>query len=257
MSKLNKSIFILLLFILFPNVTLAKKILFINDIKWPPFFFPSVENGNIGLGKEIINKCTGKNNYSLHYKTLPIKRTHLYMKSGEIDISVYSYNKERESFVYYGTEPIFFTNYGFASKRTDKIEINQLDDIAPYNFGHLAGLSHTKELRKIIDEKEESNQISIGYDIDSMFGQLLAEPQRFQVMANSIGTFAWRAKQLNIFNKIKIHDFILKRKAYFLTVSKTSKNIKKPKQFLLDIDKCLKDLKSSPFYNQLANTYGL
>jgi len=257
MRRLCKPLILTLLLLQLSLSTSAKNVLFINDIKWPPFFFPNVENGNIGLGKEILSLCSNKSSYLVQYKVLPIKRTHLYMESGELDISVYSYKKERESFVHYGKEPIFYTNYGFVSKRSDNIEINSLDDIKHYNFGHLAGLSHTPDLMVLLNKKEKLNQVSIGYDIDAMFGQLLAKPQRFQIMANSIETFAWRAKQLNISDKIKIHDFILKRKPYFITVSKTSKNIKKPLQFLEETDRCIKELKSTDSYLQLTNLYGL
>ncbi|MDG1752658.1 MAG: ABC transporter substrate-binding protein [Thalassotalea sp.] len=239
-----------------------KNTLFINDINWPPFFFQNIEKDNIdrndiGLGKEIISHCLSQNDFQFQYKNLPIKRTHLNMQSGELDISIYSYKKERESYVIYGSEPIFFSNYGFASKQRDNIEIDKLEDIKQYQIGHLAGLAHTKELMKIIEDKITLNQVTIGYNIDSMLKQLIAEPQRFQIIANSMETLLWRAKQLNIENSIKIHDFILKRKAYYVAVSKTSKHIQNPKEFLSQIDTCIKALKLSGEYNNISQKYGL
>lgn len=256
MKRCKFAVYIIIFFQL-TGVATAKETLFINDLKWPPFFFPNLERGNIGFGKEIMNYCLNQSQFSFKYKTLPIKRTHVYMQSGELDISVYSYKKERESFVFYGKEPIFISNYGFASKTGDNIEIKNLEDIKKYQFGHLDGLAHTKALMEIIKEKEKLNQVSKGYDIDSMFGQLLATPQRFQIMANSIETLLWRAKQLNIHKDIKVHDFILKQKPYFITISKTSKNIKNPKEFLTKIDSCIKKLKSSQDYLLLTKKYGL
>jgi polar amino acid transport system substrate-binding protein len=235
----------------------SKTILFINDINWPPFFFQKDEGNNIGLGKEIINHCLSQNNFKLQYKNFPIKRTHLNMQSGELDVSVYSYKKERESFVIYGSEPIFFSNYGFASNSLDEIEINKLDDIKPYQLGHLAGLAHTKELMKIIDDKIALKQVTIGYNIDSMLKQLIADPRRFQVIANSMETLSWRAKQLNIESSIKLHDFILKRKPYYVTVSKTSRHIQNPQQFLTQIDTCIKNLRASGKYKKFSQKYGL
>lgn len=239
------------------SIAISKPPLFINDVEWPPFFFSDIENGKVGLGKELLNYCINNSSYTLHYKTLPIKRTHTYMQSGELDISVYSYKKERESFVHYGKEPIFFTNYGFASKASDNISIQSMADVKQYHFGHLAGLAHTKELMKIIEGKKALNQVSVAYDIDALFFQLLAKPQRFQIMANALETFQWRAKQLNISEEIKIHDYILARKPYFVTVSKTSKNIKDPAKFLTQFDHCLSRLKQSNTYNNMTNKYGL
>lgn len=257
MMNLNKITFLFLIFISFTINANSKTPLFVNDIKWPPFFFPNLEKPDLGLGKEVINHCINQSSFELHYKTLPIKRTHLYMKSGELDISVYSYKEDRESFVYYSKEVIFYSNYGFASKKGDNVQIDQLEDVKNYHFGHLAGLAHTEELTEIIQQKKQLNQVSIGHDIDSMFGQLLASPQRFQVMANSLETFSWRAKQLNILDKITLHDFVIKQKAYFVTVSKTSKNIKDPHAFLAEMDNCINDLKTSGKYQDIARKYGL
>lgn len=257
MRVLNRIIFLNMLWFSFNAFASAKTNLLINNINWPPFFFQKNDEGNIGLGKEIINRCLSSMNVNPYYKQLPIKRTHQNMRSGKLDISVYSYKEEREEFIIYGSEPIFFSNYGFASKRSDNIIIDKLDDIKPYQLGHLAGLAHTKALMKIIDEKKALNQVTIGYSIDSMLKQMLGSPQRLQIIPNSTETLLWRAKKLNIENNIKVHNFILKQKAYFVTVSKASKHIKNPKAFLVGIDTCIKSLKVSGEYNKISQKYGL
>lgn len=257
MRIFHQTIFLIIIFASLNTVASPKKVLFINDIKWPPFFFPSNEGDNIGFGKEIINECLTRNDLQLQYINLPIKRTHVLMQSGELDISVYSHKKEREKFIVYGEEPIFFSNYGFASRKTDNITISKLEDIKQYQLGHLAGLAHTAELMKIIEEKKALNQVTIGYNIDSMLKQLTAATQRFQILPNSIETLLWRTKQLKIENNIKIHDFILKRKAYYVTVSRASKHIKNPKRFLAQIDNCIRGLKSSGEYKDISQKYGL
>jgi polar amino acid transport system substrate-binding protein len=231
--------------------------IYLNDLKWPPFFFPNMEQGYVGFGKEVLSTCINRLDYDITFKFLPIKRTHIYMKSGEIDVSIYSYVKQRMEFVHYGKEPLFVSQYGLASRMSDNITIEQLSDLKKYTFGNLAGLSHTKELRDIIDVKREKNEVSEGYDIDAMFGQLLTNPQRFQVMASSKETLKWRAKQLDISNKIKVHDFTIKEKAYYVTVSKFSKNVPNPQQFLTKIDNCIRTLKSTKVYETIAQKYGL
>jgi ABC-type amino acid transport substrate-binding protein len=257
MKVFNKTImFITLLFSMSATAS-TQKLLFINDINWPPFFFQEIKDNNIGIGKEILNHCLSQQDFQWQYKSLPIKRTHQNMASGELDISVYSYQKERESFVVYGTEPIFFSQYGFASNKKDNITINNLDDVKQYQLGHLAGLAHTQELMKIIEEKKALNQITVGYSIDAMLKQLTATPQRFQILPNSIETLLWRAKQLNIESNIHIHDFILKQKAYYVSVSKASRQITNPKLFLTKIDACIKALKASGEYLKISEKYGL
>ena len=230
----------------------------LNDIKWPPYFFPRLEaNEQPGIAKEILNICLAKHSHTVSYKNLPIKRTHLYMRSGELDISVYSFKPDREKFVVYGKEALFETEYGFASRASDNIEIDNFSDIYKYRFGHLAGLSHTPELMEIIEEKRLSNEVSEGYDLDAMFGQLLATPQRFEIMASAKETLLWRAKQLGISDEIKVHDFIIKVKRYFITVSKSSHNLEDIDLFLTDMDKCIRDLKTSGEYKKILSQYGL
>lgn len=230
----------------------------LNDIKWPPYFFPRLESSQQpGIAKEILNICVTRNNHTVNYKNLPIKRTHLYMRSGELDISVYSYKPDREKFVIYGKEPIFESEYGFASRASDNIEVTKFTDLYKYRFGHLAGLSHTPELMEIIEEKKLSDQVSEGYDLDAMFGQLLATPQRFEIMASSKETLLWRAQQLGISDEIKVHDFIIKIKPYFVTVSKSSQNISDINLFLEQMDQCLIELKASGQYNKIVSRYGL
>lgn len=245
---------ILLIIMLLSSIATAKE-LNLNDIKWPPFFFPQFETPNLGIAKEILNICITNNGNTINYKTLPIKRTHLYMKTGELDISIYSFKESRKKYVVYGKEPIFESEYGFASRVSDNIEIKSLNDIHHFKFGHLAGLSHTPELMEIVEEKRADGSVTDAYDLDAMFGQLLASPQRFQVMASSKDTFSWRAKQLGIRDKIKIHDFTIKTKPYFITVSKFSTNIKDIPKFLDNMDKCLLKLKQNGQYKQIQRKY--
>jgi len=99
------------------------KTLVLNDIDWPPYLFPESKSHLPGLGKDILNECLPKENFRLKYDKLPVKRPHLFMKSGELDISLYSYKKERESFVVYSKVPVFTTEYGFAIRAHSNINI--------------------------------------------------------------------------------------------------------------------------------------
>lgn len=231
--------------------------LYLNDIKWPPYFFPKLESAQQGLAKELLNSCISKMGYQISYKTLPIKRTHFYMKSGELDISVYSYLADREDFVQYAKTPLFSSEYGLASKKGDNIDIAKISDIKKYSFGHLAGLSHTEALNQVLEEMKQQNKVTIAYDLDAMFGQMLATPQRFQIMASSKPTIAWRAKQLGLADKIKIHPLVLKTKHYYLTVSKSTKNIIDIEKFISEFDDCLNKMKSSYEYKIIISKYSI
>jgi polar amino acid transport system substrate-binding protein len=179
------------------------------------------------------------------------------MEVGEIDITVYSYKEEREKILLYGKEVLFNSEYGFMVRANSGIKIDSLADLSPYILGHLAGLSYTHSLKKIIDDKAEIGEVVIGYSLKAMFAQLLADIPRFEIMADSKHTFYWEAQKLGISDKVKVLDYNIKNKTYYITVSKQSKNIKEPQEFLDKIDTCLRDIKQNGTYDKILARYGI
>lgn len=211
----------------------------------------------VGLAKDIINLCLLRMGYQAEYKELPVKRTHHYMEIGDIDITIYSYKDERKEILYYSTEELFNAEYAFMVREGSDIKINRLADLTPYVIGNLAGLSYTPELKKIIDDKAEIKEVVTGYSLQSMFAQLLANTPRFDIMADSKNTLYWEAKKLGVMKKIKILDYKIKSKPYYITVSKRSKNIQNPEKFLARIDLCLRDIKKNSEYKTILASYGI
>jgi polar amino acid transport system substrate-binding protein len=236
---------------------LSANTLILNDTDWPPYLFPESNSQFPGLGKDVLNACLPKKDFRLRFNKLPVKRTHRYMQSGELDISLYSYKKEREAFVVYSKEPIFTTEYGFAIRADSEIKIEKLEDLQPLVIGHLAGLTHTPELLKIVEQKRLTGEISLGHSIDAMFAQLLSTTPRFDIMPNTKQTFYWRAKKLGVSDKIKVPDFTVAYKKYFVTVSKMTKNIADIAGFLADLDQCIIEMHQDGRYKAILNKYGL
>lgn len=241
---------------LFSSFSTAATI-YINNLEWPPFFFSDRTEGKIGLGKEIIEICLKRTKHKVEFKTLPIKRTHLYMQTGEIDISVYSYKPERNAAVYFANEPLFTSSYGLVSNKSKNLSITQLDDLDNLVIGHLSGLAHTPELLALIESKKPKHEVTIGHSLEAMFNQLLATPQRFDVMPNSKETLSWHAKKLEITDKVTIHDLVIAEKNYYIAVSKFSKNIADPKGLLKELDLCILDLKATGEHHKISQQYGL
>jgi len=229
----------------------------LNDIDWPPYLFPESNNQLPGLGKDVLNECLPKKHFRLRFNKLPVKRTHRFMQSGELDISLYSYKKEREAFVVYGKVPIFTTEYGFAMRADSDINIEKLEDLQPLMVGHLAGLTHTPELLAIIEQKRLVGEISEGHSIDAMFAQLLSSTPRFDIMPNTKQTFYWRAKSLGVSDKIKVSDFTVAQKDYFVSVSKSTTNISDISSFLNNFDNCITQMHVDGRYAALLRKYGL
>lgn len=229
----------------------------LNDIDWPPFFFPGQRQPQPGLGKAVLTHCLQQLNYAFRYNNLPIKRTHYYMQTGELDITVYSYQAAREDAVVFGKEPLFVSSYGFAVKADSGINVSQLADISALKFGHLAGLAHTAELNHVLDVMRANNQVIESYDLNATLQQLISVPARIDITANSRETLLWRIKNLNLSDKIAVLDYELANKPYFIAVSKNSRTIDEPHQFIKKFDNCLLQLKQNGHYAVMAASYGL
>ena len=231
--------------------------LILNDIDWPPYLFPESKSHLSGVGKDVLNECLPKKDFTLKYNKLPVKRTHLYMQNGELDISLYSYKKEREEYVVFGKVPVFTTEYGFAMRADSTLDIQKIEDLQPLIIGHLAGLTHTPEILAMIEKKRLVGEISEGHSIDAMFAQLLSTTPRFDIMPNSKQTFYWRAKSLGISDKIKVPNFTVAFKDYFVTVSKSTTNISDISEFLDNLDSCITQMHVDGRYAALLSKYGL
>lgn len=247
---------LLLVLILIVPVSHADPLV-LNDVDWPPYMIANKRENFAGLAKDILRHCLSGSNYELTYVNLPIKRTHLYMQSGRLDISIYSYKPDREAFIDFGKVPIFTSEYGFAVNAKSDIEINSLDDLDPLMIGHMPGLSHTPELMEIIEEKRDYQRVAEGHNVEALFAQMLSPNPRFDIMPNTKATFYWKARELGLSDQIKVLDFVVAEKDYYVTVSKNSKNILEPLVFLEQIDNCLLLIRESGVYSKFAQQYGL
>ena len=237
--------------------TAAKStVLQLNDIDWPPYFFPG-KQPQPGIGKAVLTHCIDQLGYKFRYNNLPIKRTHYYMETGELDITVYSYLKAREDVVIFGKEPLFISSYGFAVRADSGIQINTLDDLVPFRFGHLAGLSHTPQLNEKLAFLRKRNQVIESFDLNTTLHQLISTPSGIDITANSRETLQWRIRSLGLSDKICVLDFIIAEKPYFVAVSKTSRSITDPQKFISQIDACIVESKQNGFYQKIADQYGV
>lgn len=231
--------------------------LYLNDTYWPPYLFPADNTEYKGIAKELLNHCLKDANFDIRYLNLPIKRTHFYMGNGELDITIYSFKENRKEFLVYGKEPIFNVDYGFVVSKNRDINVTRLSDLKPLVIGHLSGLSHTPELLKIIEDKIPFQTVVESNNLVYMMRQLVSDPPRIDIIPNALNTFLWQIKTLNLGEDLKVLDYIVRRKAYYITVSKATRNINDIDEFLTQMDRCLVEYKKSSEYKVMLTKYGL
>jgi polar amino acid transport system substrate-binding protein len=239
-----------------PICSAAEKIaLDVNSVDWPPFFLDQKQTGQPGLARELLTLCINKPLYDVHFMQLPIKRTHHYMQTGQLDLAVYSFKPEREDFVWFGKEPMFHSEIGVAVKRDFIQPLKNEVDLEPWRIGYLAGLGLTPTLAVLLAGKKHQKQAFEDYSMESLFDQLLATPSRMDLVINSREALLWMSQLPNYQGKIKVLDFSIERKAYYLAVSKKSSKIKDPTEFLKQFDQCLQRMRAEGQYLRLLQSY--
>lgn len=235
----------------------ARVTLEVNAVDWPPFFMDQKQTGQVGFAKEILQACIQPTGFDIRYMHLPIKRTHQYMQSGELDLAIYSYKPERDDFVWYSAKPMFQSAIGVAARKDFIQPLLQEADLEPWRIGYLAGLGLTPTLAILLAGKKSKAHAVEDYSMQSLFDQLAASPARIDLVINSKEALLWFSQKAPYQDKVKVLDFALAPKAYFLTVSKYSKRIKNPQQFLQQFDTCLEQIQQNGQYSNLLKIYRL
>lgn len=248
---------VLVMLSLWPYPGLGQVSLDVNSADWPPFFLNERATGQPGLARELMNLCVNSKDYTLRYMQLPIKRTHQYMQSGELDLAVYSFKPDRESFVWYSAQPLFHSEIGVAVKTEFIQPIEKEADLEPWRIGYLAGLALTPTLAVLLGAKKTKTQAVEAYSMELLFDQLVATPNRIDLVINSRESLLWMASRDVYAGKVKVLDFSLERKPYYLTVSRNSRKLAEPVAFLAKFDACVQQAQRLGDYQRLFAKYQL
>ncbi|MBM4252735.1 MAG: amino acid ABC transporter substrate-binding protein [Deltaproteobacteria bacterium] len=229
--------------------------LIMNDDYWPPYAFGGREGHPKGFIKEIVERCAPSTGYKINFVPYPIARTRAFMESGVIDFHVYSYDKARESFLNYGTEPLFTSAYQPAVRAASEIKIDSIADFDPLRMGGLLGLVYTPEFKKYIDDRAAKGR----YDVTDQEAVNIIKlmNNRIDVFVNHKNTILWFAGQQGYRDRVKVLDYVVKRANYFVSLSKKSPRLQgeEATRFLASMDSCIRQLKSTSFYQQLTEKY--
>ena len=227
--------------------------LILNDPLWPPFFYSGAPDQPTGFAKDIISICLDKNEVPFQFKFHPIKRMRVGMEQGLIDVNIYSYKKAREEFLYFGKEKIFQSSYVPFVRADSSIKINKISDFDPLKLGHLIGLRYSEEYYDYIQTRKTQRTLDEAPNHESNIRKLVFN--RIDIFVSSKASTLYVAKQLGLQDKIKPLDYVVQSSDYFFTLSKKSPRVIDPEKLLPAVDQCLKDLKSSGTYCQIAKRY--
>lgn len=241
-------------FMVMADTSTPKEIIIVEN-DWPPFLIGK-SNGELpGLAKELLTTCLSQTDYKPVFAFFPLKRMFSYLKTGEVDLAIFSYKKKRESFLRYGKTPLFTSGYRPIVRADSNIQIQSLKDFDALRLGHLAGLKYSPAFYDYIAHREKDGNLITTTQGGSTQKMLLEGIIDIYVDTSAVAL--WRASQNNVEDQIKVLDFDIKTSEYFVTVSKNSTRITSQSELLESIDTCLNDLHKTGRYHDIAAKYGL
>jgi ABC-type amino acid transport substrate-binding protein len=232
-----------------------RPILTVVENDWPPYFFAGKADAPEGFAKELLKPCLEQAGYGHKFEFYPVKRMYSYLETGKLDIALFSYKKSREALVEYGREPIFSSGYWPIVRADSDIRIESLSDFDGLKLCHLAGLRYSKEFLEYIKKRQQAGTLVVSTLGSSCLKMLLEGI--VDVYVDTKDTSLWRAKQMDVLDKIRVVDFDIQTKDYFVTISKKSDAVKNKGSVLGTVDMCLKKAKKDGSYNKIAKRYGL
>ncbi len=128
-----------------------------ND--WPPYYFADKSDEFEGFAKELLKMIISETEYTCKFTFYPVKRMYLYMEKGKLDIALFSYKKERESFVVYGKEPLFTSGYRPIVLAESDNKIRSLKDFDTLRIGHLAGLKYSRSFLEYVEKRKRAGTL--------------------------------------------------------------------------------------------------
>jgi polar amino acid transport system substrate-binding protein len=230
----------------------AKTAIQINDVDWTPFF---MQGPRKGFAHEILQTFLDGAQQTHAFVLLPPPRTEAYMKTGELDLCVYSLKKEREAFLWFGREPIFAIEYRIAVREDSDLSITSLEDLEPYPIGRTRGIAYTPEITAFLDRPDVAQRTSLTKDLQAQVLMLVAG--RIDAVIEASAAIGWEASENGVASRIKFVGPALSTKSYYLAVSKNSVNLSDGPKFLATFDAWLKRFKNTTRYAALARSYGL
>ncbi len=245
----------LLLMLLLPlslPAKMAKGVIQVNDVDWTPFF---MQGARKGFAHEILQAFLDDNHLSHAFILLPPPRTEAYMKSGEVDLCVYSRKKERENYVWFGREPLFSVDYRTAVRADSNLSFHSLEDLEPYRIGRTRGIAYIPEIASFLDRPGVASRTSMTKHLNAQVLMLVAG--RIDALIEATSAVGWKAAENRVAHRIAFTRPALSTKPYYLTVSKDSKTLVDGPKFLATFDTWLKGFKNTPDYSAPARSYAL
>jgi polar amino acid transport system substrate-binding protein len=227
----------------------------INFPDFPPYYFKDPQGRRQGITAETLTRCLNAIKRPFIFVDLPIERMQISMQEGFIDIHTYSYSAARESFVDFGHQELFRTQYQPFVRADSGIRITSLADFDGLRLGHIIGLRYSPTFMKYVEERRKARTVDEAASTEQNLRKLMAG--RIDTFVNAVEPAMYAAQRLGLQDQIKVLDWVAHDGHYFTAVSKKSRRIPDRRQFLKELDSCLAQLKKDGSFCAIYRDHGL
>lgn len=220
----------------------------------PPLSFE--EEGVVkGFFNDIFAETAKQAGFDIIIKLYPLKRLFLFSETGEIDgIVSIAYKNEREVFLNYSKNPIFISHLLVFVKKGREFTYNSLKDLFGKKAGVMAGWSlFSNELENAVREGKIFVDEAASYSQN--LRKLLAD--RFDCMVTTELLTWYHINKLGIADDIAVLDNPVSEARTYYAVSRKTKNISNPREFISKMNSALKEVLSDGTYEKYKKKYKL
>lgn len=246
-GTMNKIImFYLLCFSIFTQTNIT----FYGDDSFPPYSFS--ENNNLkGIDIDMLKELEKRTGYTISVKLVPWQRLLELTKLGKINGSFSLFRTdERESFAYFTSFPLHYSEYGVFSLKEKDI-YGSMEDFKGKNIGLNSGFFINKEFHNLA-KKGEFNLIE-SENINNHINQLLNNRINFYV-GNTLVTNMYLKKN-KLINKVIESSAILKEATGAYIVLSKSSELPNKLEILEKLNTALESAHKDGTYKRIIKNY--
>ena len=218
----------------------------------PPLSFE--EDGEAkGFFVDLLREICRRAGYEATVKLYPVKRMDSYLQSGEFDgATALVHTKDRERYLFYSNTPVMVSRLSVFVRKDKKIKFKTIDDLKGKRIGVLLGYkTDSASLDKAIREGFVEIEEAAGYDQN--LKKLIKG--RLECLISTEQLTWYYADKLGISEEITDLELPISSHSVFFTVSKYSKNIANPHDFINKINTAFDEVVSEGAYEQLQEKY--
>lgn len=221
---------------------------------WAPYFYGGRSDGPPGSAVEIFEICLPPLGYTPEFIPATVDEVFSGLRSGRFQVHVLSYRAERESFLTYGDEPMFYSGYRPFVRPGLKLEDNGPEALDGLRLAHRRGMKYSKSFDAYMSRRMAGGDVLV-VESDTEGLQAVADG-RIDAVPLMLSTALHHRRRLGLESRVEVLlDFDLKTAGYRVAVAKNQNVIDDVAAFLQGVDACLRQIKEDGRYQEIGERY--